>query len=490
MGRRYTFGQRVAVGFAAACVLTLIVAGVAVFTLRRVVASKDAVIEVQARVLVLAEQLNVAAETKAGLYRGYLLTGSTSYIDEARAARQTFLLKLKELRAVIGSEEERRLVNEIEQSETQHETAIGHAVEKRQAGGSIDDVVKILSEEVTPTRKEMQRNLAALGDYEERSVKEHEAEANSEAQLSISVVLGVSALAVISAVLTALYLTRALSRQISAAVGQVQTSAAELQAAANQQSTAAREQATSMSEISTTISELLATSKQIAESSQRVAQIALQTASSARAGDGTVNKGQDQIGTTKRQVDAVVSHMLDLGRKSQEIGAVLDIVSELAEQTNILAINATIEAAGAGDAGKRFAVVADEIRKLADRVGGSMKDVRVLIDDVRGAVNTTVMATETGSKAVDASSRQFLDVASSFKEIVQLVSTTTEAAREIELSTKQQSTAVEQVNLAMANAAQASRETEASSGQTLTTASQLALLSKELLRMVQAEQAS
>ena len=99
----------------------------------------------------------------------------------------------------------------------------------------------------------------------------------------------------------------------------------------------------------------------------------------------------------------------------------LDIVSELAEQTNILAINATIEAAGAGEAGKRFAVVAEEIRKLADRVGGSTKEVRTLIDDVRSAVNTTVMATETGSKAVDAGSRQFGDVASAFKQIAGLV---------------------------------------------------------------------
>src|SRR6185312_9715141 len=104
--------------------------------------------------------------------------------------------------------------------------------------------------------------------------------------------------------------------------------------------------------------------------------------------------------------------MLDLGKKSQQIGAVLDIVAELAEQTNILAINATIEAAGAGDSGKRFAIVADEIRKLADRVGGSTKEVRGLIDDVRSAVNTTVMTTETGSKAVDATGKQFGDVAS------------------------------------------------------------------------------
>jgi methyl-accepting chemotaxis protein len=211
------------------------------------------------------------------------------------------------------------------------------------------------------------------------------------------------------------------------------------------------------------------------------------SASSARTGDGTVEGAHASIGGIRRQVDLIVSHMLELGRKSQEIGGVVDIVAELAEQTNILAINATIEAAGSGEAGRRFGVVADEIRKLADRVAGSTKEIRGLIEDVRAAVNTTVMATETGSKAVDAGTQQFGHVADAFRQITSLVGTTTEAAREIELSTKQQATAVEQVNVAIANVAQATKETEASSGQTLITASQLTGLSSELLRLVRAQ---
>lgn len=103
------------------------------------------------------------------------------------------------------------------------------------------------------------------------------------------------------------------------------------------------------------------------------------------------------------------------------------------------------------------------------------------------SVNTTVMTTESGSKAVDAGARQLADVATAFKQIAGLVGTTTDAAREIELSTKQQSTAVEQVNIATANVAQATRENEASSAQTLQTAAELAKLSSELLRIVQSQ---
>jgi len=259
-----------------------------------------------------------------------------------------------------------------------------------------------------------------------------------------------------------------------------------LQASSQQQATGAKEQATAMSEISTTITELLATSRQIDESAQRVAQIAAKTAMSARTGDTTVQQARDSMGGIQRQVDLIVSHMLDLGKKSQQIGGVLELINELAEQTNILAINATIEAAGAGDAGRRFAVVADEIRKLADRVGGSTKEIRVLIDEVRSAVNTTVMVTEAGSKAVDAGSRQVGDAAASFTAIASLVDTTTEAAQEISLSTKQQTTAVEQVKSAVTNVAQTTKENEASTAQTLQTALQLASLARTLSRLIKA----
>ena len=265
-----------------------------------------------------------------------------------------------------------------------------------------------------------------------------------------------------------------------------QSAAAELQAAANQQATGTKEQATSMNEISTTINELLASSRQIAESARRVAQIADHAGSAARSGDQTVHRSHDSISGIRKQVDLIVAHMLDLGKKSQQIGGVLEIINELAEQTNILAINATIEAAGGGESGKRFGVVADEIRKLADRVSGSTKEIRGLVEDVRSAVNATVMTTETGSKAVDAGAAQFGEVAAAFKQIVSLVGTNTEAGREIELTTKQQATAVEQVNAGVLSVGQATREMEASTAQTFQTATQLANVARDLSKLVSA----
>ena len=169
-----------------------------------------------------------------------------------------------------------------------------------------------------------------------RLLERRHAEAEASATLAKGVILWGSLAGAALVMLIAWFLSSTLTRQIASAVGHMHNSSAELQAAANQQASSAKEQATAMNEINTTINELLATSRQIAESAQRVAQISGQTARAARSGDGTVITGQDSMTAIRRQVDVIVGHMLDLGKKSQHVGTVLDIVAELAEQTNIL----------------------------------------------------------------------------------------------------------------------------------------------------------
>lgn len=490
MFRHWTFGQRVAVGFTVTVVLALAIGGVAIYGLRTVVAGKDRVTDVNAQRLIDAQSLRASAEAKTGAARGFLFTRDEQFLTRMREARTAFLETLSRVKQTADSQDVRSLAEAIERAETDHQQAMDQVIALRRTDASVESVARAFEEQMLPRRDQFDASLRSFLSREERQLQQAKQAATDAASATVTLVTSIAAVSILFSVVTAYILTRLLSRQIGGAVQHVQSSSAELQTAANQQATATKEQSTAMSEISTTISELLVTTRQIAESAQRVAQIAEQTATAARSGDGTVAKARESISGIRRQVDLVVNHMLELGTKSQQIGAVLEIVSELAEQTNILAINATIEAAGAGEAGHRFAVVADEIRKLADRVAGSTKEIRTLIDDVRSAVNTTVMSTETVSKAVDTGSRQFDEVAAAFKQIADLVTTTTEAAREIGLSTKQQATAVEQVNLAITNVAQTTRETEASSGQTLQTASQLTVLSKDLLRLVQPQAAA
>jgi methyl-accepting chemotaxis protein len=484
MARHTTFSQKVAAGFGVSALLTIAVGAVTVVALNNVVTSKDDVITVEAQQLIDVERLRVILERKVNAGRTYLFTGEATYIDQMRQARGEFVDGLDRLTRAAAGSDAQNLLATVRRSEEEHQQALDAVIELHSSGAGPDTVLRAWDEQAAPKRLEMDTDITAFAVAADVRLRQVKATSTSDATTAIAVVVALGALAAAVAVFLAVLLTRALSRQIGTAVGQVQTSSAELEAVASQQATGAKEEATAMSEITTTINELLATSRQISDSAQRVAQIATDTAGAARAGDGTIEQANASIAAIRGQVDLIVRHMLELGDKSQQIGAVLEIVSELAEQTNILAINATIEATSAGESGRRFAVVADEIRKLADRVSGSAKEIRGLIDDVRGAVNTTVMATETGSKAVDNGLRQFNEVAATFEQIADLVGTTTEAAREIELSTKQQTTAVEQVNVAVVDVAEATRATEASSTQTQQTAAQLAGLSLDLLRLV------
>jgi methyl-accepting chemotaxis protein len=490
MFQNWTFGKRLAAGFGLAGFTLLVIVIVSYRNINHLIEVQGWVShthQVRSELADLLVQL-VDAETGA---RGYVITGADAYLEPYQSALGKITPTADDVRKLtVDNPQQQRRIAALAPLIEARLAHLKQTIEARRSEGFEAGAKLVLTNAGKIAMDQIRAVIADADRNEEELLQQRSDEAHASANLATAIIIwgGLTGTLIVAAI--GWFITKSLSGQVGSAVGQVQSSSAELQAAANQQATGAKEQATAMNEISTTISELLATSRQIAESAQRVAQSAEQTAKAARSGHGTVDLTHESISGIRRQVDQIVAHMLELGKKSQEIGAVLDIVSELAEQTNILAINATIEAVGAGETGRRFAVVADEIRKLADRVGGSTKEIRTLIDDVRSAVNTTVMATESGSKAVDGGSRQFGDVASAFKHISGLVAVTTEAAREIELSTKQQSTAVEQVNIAIANVAQASKETETSAGQTLLTVSQLTGLSHNLMRIVQPHMAS
>jgi methyl-accepting chemotaxis protein len=480
-----TFGTKLAAGAGLTLALTLIMIATSVLALRYVVTTKDAVIKSAAENLVGVERLRGLYSSRIADYRGYLLGGTQELLDATNRNRSEFLAEVTRLKATMNDPTALQMLDGVSQAEASHSAVLAPIIAKRATIKSLVAVSQLNSSgQVRPAREALEQALTALTDRVRATLERTRSGSSDRATWAMLFIIGIGGVLIACAAAVAWRLSRDLRREVGAAVGHIQSSSAQLEAAAAIQATGGRDQASAMNEITTTISELLITSRQIADSAGRVSKIAEDTAEAARNGDSTIDQTRASITAIRTQVDQIVQHMLSLGEKSQQIGGVVDLVSELAEQTNILAINATIEASGAGEWGRRFAVVAEEIRKLADRTAGSTKEIRALIEDVRGAVNTTVMATEIGAKAVDAGSRQFDDATSSFRRIVQLVATTNEATREIELSTKQQTTAVEQVNVAASDTARVSRETEASAVQTKQTAAHLSTLSGDLLELV------
>lgn len=484
MQRTWTFGEKLAFGFLLVVLLTVAMGGVSLVSLRSVVAGKDHVIDGAGQDLIDAQRVLALTSQKVATGRTYLLTGEERYVDQMRDKNSELGRALDDLNQRADPSELPRLAA-ITTARNAHQGALDKVLDLRRSGAPLAEFGGLFESDVVPRYDALVTEVEGFVADRRQALSDGRDKSSDDATRSMWIVIGIGLATVVLAIGVAVVLTRSLTHQIGTSIHHVQSSSSELQAAATQQASGSREQASAMTEIATTIGELLTTSRQIAESARRVSQIASDTASAARDGDRTVDAAHQAVSSIERQVSTIVHHMLDLGQKSQQIGGIIEIINELANQTNILAINATIEAAGAGEAGRRFGVVGDEIRKLADRVAGSTREIRLLVDEIRSSANATVMATETGTKTVEAGSQRFGELATSFRRIGDLVETTTEAAREIELSTKQQATAVEQVNVAISNVAQATREAEAGAGQTLATATQLAQLSVQLSKLIQ-----
>jgi methyl-accepting chemotaxis protein len=254
---------------------------------------------------------------------------------------------------------------------------------------------------------------------------------------------------------------------IKRAINQLSSSANEMMAISTQQASGAAQQAAAVQEVSTTSEEIAVTAKQITDNARSVESMAGQSSQSATAGTRDVNNAIEGMARLKAQVQSIAASMLELGDDSQKIGGIIEIIDEISDQTNLLALNATLEAAGAGEAGKRFAVVAKEVKRLAERTVEATHQIRGLIEDIQKRTSSTIMVTEEGAKAVDTASSLVDKVQSSFGTIQQVVEETNRSAKEIVLSTQQQTSACEQMAETMSEvrdvaqqAASSARETE------------------------------
>ena len=266
---------------------------------------------------------------------------------------------------------------------------------------------------------------------------------------------------------------------------QVSLSSKDISVASQQQASFSTEQAASVTEIGATIQELATTSKQIAENASSVASLAEQTLASGKSGQETVSdsiKGMDEI---KHATQQIAGKVIDLGQKSQAIGHIIEMISGIADKTDLLALNAAIEAAKAGEAGKGFAVLAVEIRGLAENVVQSTERIRELLTEIQGSINASVMAMEEGTRKVEKGSDLANRTGGSLEEILSMIERTTDSIKQIMHSIRQQETASGQVVIAMREIAGVSQQSAANARQTEATAGELAALSENLEKAIE-----
>ena len=245
-----------------------------------------------------------------------------------------------------------------------------------------------------------------------------------------------------------------LVQQIRDSVRKLSAASAGILKISNEQAANANEQASAVQEASTTSKEIAVTAKEITNNAVAVQNVAERATQASGNGADSLSAAMSGMKALKRNVETLAERMVELGENSQKIGGVVNIIEEISEQTNLLALNAAIEAAGAGDAGKRFAVVAGEVRRLAEKTVDATKQIKDIIDKIQQATNNTIMVTEQGLKSVDSGYKLVQAVGQALKNINEQVDQTTRAAKEITFSTQQQTSACEQMAITITEVSQ------------------------------------
>jgi len=274
---------------------------------------------------------------------------------------------------------------------------------------------------------------------------------------------------------------------VKEAVIQLSSAANEMMAISAQQASGSTQQASAVQEVTTTSEEIAITAKMITANSRSVEAVAEDTTSNCNSGRGDVTNAIEGMGQVRSQVQSIAKSMLELGENSQKIGGIVEIIDEISDQTNLLALNAAIEAAGAGEAGKRFAIVAQEVKRLADRTVEATRQIKGLIGEIQRATNNTIMVTEEGTKAVDSASCLVDKVQLSFASIMGTAQETSRTAKEITLSTQQQTSACEQMAETMSEVRDVAQQVALSANETERAIAEILELAERLREITEEE---
>ncbi len=272
---------------------------------------------------------------------------------------------------------------------------------------------------------------------------------------------------------------RKLLQDLQQASVQITGASTQVLTAAEEHASGSVQQAASIAEVTATMEELTNTAKQIAMSATSVEKIADDSAHAAHTGYDSVGEALEAMEKIRRRVADISGKTLLLGERSQRISEVLNLIKDIAGEIHLLAVNAAIESAAAGEHGKRFAVVASEVRRLAERTRESAEEIKGIVGEIQSATNTSVLATEQGVKEVENGVSLATRARGSLEQIIQMVDRTTQAIRQITFATQQQQSASEQIVQTMREVAEVTRNAASGMKQSANSVGELNLLADQ-----------
>ena len=270
-------------------------------------------------------------------------------------------------------------------------------------------------------------------------------------------------------------------------VNHLATASAQINGSTTEQSAAMHEQGAAVAETLATVTEIAQSSEQAVERADHVVTLAKSSEEVGNSGRESVEQSIRAMNEVRIQVESIADNILRLAERAQLIGEIISTVSDIAEQTNLLALNAAVEAARAGEHGRGFAVVASEIKSLAAESKKATVTVRRILGEIQESTNAAVLSTEHGTKSVATTGKIVTHAGDIIQKLSKILAESLNAARQISATSSQQNAGLQQLNDAMKNIDVITRQNVSAIRQVQTSSDDLHKLSLQLSKLTSDE---
>ncbi len=397
--------------------------------------------------------------------RGYLLVADDNYLQPYNNSLHRIDQVVRELRRLTSDNSHQQ--QRLDQMEPLIQEKIGElkeTIELRKSG--LENALKLVRSNKGKLFMDEIRKIATEMESEERDLLDQRQTQEIQASRTIYVILLTGLLFGLGGLL-ALYgfSVRRVISPIEETTNVLNSSSSEILASVSQMSAGANETATAVSQTTVTVEEVKQTTQVTSQKAKSVSETAKKATEVAVSGRKSVDVTIQGMNEIKKQMDSIGENIMKLNEQGQAIGEVIATVGDLAEQTNLLSVNAAIEAAKAGEQGRGFAVVAQEVKALAEQSKQSTIRVRTLLNEIQKATGAVVMSAEQGNKVVEAGMRQALASGEAIRTLSDSISEAAQAVIQIAASGQQQTIGIDQVAMAMENIKQATSQNVAGTKQ-------------------------
>ncbi|MGG3798402.1 methyl-accepting chemotaxis protein [Metabacillus fastidiosus] len=537
---KWTIGKKLIYGFAVVLFILIVMIGVSYYEIDVVDDTYSSVIKNEAEKAVEFKELQIIAKRETISLRGYLLLGNEQSLQDFEITRAEYKEKSEHLLETLEISQSIQMLKELNQIENEYAQFAGQVFElKRQ--NDTDAVNALISSQGPDIINKFDEQLNKLSAFQDDLLEKGSKDASEKVADTKVEILVLGILAVMIGIGIAIFIGRLISKpvieiadaatkisngdltvddikvknrdeigdlansfnqmagnlrllikKVSLNSIQVASSAEELTAGAEQTTQATHQIATSIQEVaggaeiqgqganesSLAMKEMAAGIQQVAQTTSFVSELAIETSAEAINGNDSLQKVIHQMNTISEVVDNSASVVKELGEHSKEIEKIIEVITSIADQTNLLALNAAIEAARAGEHGRGFAVVADEVRKLAEQSKESADQIASLIRKIQGDTTHAVDVMNKGTQEVKVGIVVVHEAEEGFKKILRLIEQVTSQIEEASTSSEEISVSVEKVSVSIEEIARIARDS-ASNTQNVASASEEQLASME-----------